>query len=72
MNISLSYPNRKNHQRQLEASQQNIEAENKAKNEQMRQRKLMEEQVNDLQSTLEQHQKVIKKEIIIILKWEIL
>ena len=49
---------RKNHQRQLEALQQSLEGETKAKNEQTRQRKLIEGQVDELHGTIEGNQKV--------------
>ena len=58
--LSLSLSCRKNHQRQLEALKQSVEAETKAKNEQTRQRKLMEGQVDELQSTIDSNEKVRK------------
>lgn len=53
---------RKNHQRQLEALKQSVEAETKAKNEQTRQRKLMEAQLDELQSTIDSNEKVRKSD----------
>ena len=54
----LSSGYRKNHQRQLEALQQSLEEETKAKNEQSRQKKLADSQLNDLQSQLDATTKV--------------
>lgn len=48
---------RKNFQRQLDAMQQSLDEETKAKNEQTRQRKLIEGQVGDLEGTLEGKEK---------------
>ena len=59
---SLSPSCRKNHQRQLEALKQSVEAETKAKNEQTRQRKLMEAQLDELQSTIDSNEKVRKSD----------
>lgn len=44
--------------RQLDALQQSLEEESKGKSEQARQRKLMEGQVNELQSAFDGQQKV--------------
>ena len=52
---------RKNHQRQLEALQQSLEEETKAKNEQARQKKLADAQLNDLQGELDATVKVSGK-----------
>ena len=49
---------RKNHSRQLDALQQSLEEETKAKSEAQRQRKLAEGQVDELQNSLEAAQKV--------------
>lgn len=49
---------RKNHQRQLDALQQSVEEETRVKNEQVKQRKLAEEQIVDLQNTIDDTQKV--------------
>ena len=54
---------RKNHQRQLEAVQQTLEEEVKAKNEQARQKKLREGENAELQSTIDANEKVIKTEL---------
>jgi len=55
------HPHRKNHQRQQDALQQSLEAEMKAKAEQSRQRKLVEAQIDELQSTIDANQKVGKQ-----------
>ena len=49
---------RKNHQRQLDALQQSVEEETKLKNDQMKQKKLIEGQVDDLQGALDDQEKV--------------
>ena len=49
---------RKNHQRQLDALQQSVEEETRLKNEQLKQRKLIEGQVDDLQGALDDQEKV--------------
>lgn len=49
---------RKNHQRQLEALQHSVEEETRGKAEQARQKKAMEEQLNELQSSIDEAQKV--------------
>ena len=49
---------RKNHQRQLDALQQSVEEETRLKNEQLKQRKLIEGQVDDMQGALEDQEKV--------------
>ena len=49
---------RKNHQRQLDALQQSVEEETRLKNEQLKQKKLIEGQVDDLQGALEDQEKV--------------
>ena len=49
---------RKNHQRQLEALQQAVEEETRVKNEQMKQRKLAEGQIEELHGTIDDTQKV--------------
>lgn len=49
---------RKNHQRQLEAVQQTLEEEVKAKNEQARQKKLKESENAELQSAVDANEKV--------------
>ena len=49
---------RKNHQRQLAVLQQTLEAEVKAKNEQSRQKKLVEAQIDELQAAIDGNQKV--------------
>ena len=54
--VYVSY--RKNHQRQLDALQQSLEEENKAKNDAIRQKKAAEEQLDDIQANLESAQKV--------------
>ena len=54
--VYISY--RKNHQRQLDALQQSLEEENKAKNDAIRQKKAAEEQLDDIQANLESAQKV--------------
>lgn len=48
---------RKNFQRQLDAMQQSLDEETKAKNEQTRQRKLIEGQVSDLEGGIEAKEK---------------
>ena len=48
---------RKNFQRQLDAMQQSVDGETKAKNEQTRQRKLIEGQVSDLEGAMEGKEK---------------
>ena len=50
---------RKNFQRQLDAMQQSLDEETKAKNEQTRQRKLIEGQVGDLEGALEGKEKQV-------------
>ena len=52
----------KNHQRQLVALQQSLEAETKAKTEVGRQKKLAEGQLDDLQSQLDASSKVLLTE----------
>ena len=54
----FGYCYRKNHQRQLEALQQSLEEETKAKNEQSRQKKVADAQLNDLQGELDATVKV--------------
>lgn len=49
---------RKNHQRQLEALQHSLDAEVKAKNDQVKQRKMVEGQVDDMQSSIDDLGKV--------------
>ena len=49
---------RKNHQRQLEALQQSLEEENKAKNDANRQKKTVEDRCYELEGNLESAQKV--------------
>lgn len=49
---------RKNHQRQLDALQQSVEEETRLKNEQVKQKKLIEGQVDELQGSLEDQEKV--------------
>lgn len=49
---------RKNHQRQLDALKQSVEEESRGKAEQTRQKKAMEEQLNELQSSIDDAQKV--------------
>lgn len=49
---------RKNQQRQLGALQHSLDAEVKAKNDQVKQRKMVESQVDDMQSSLDDHEKV--------------
>ncbi len=49
---------RKNHQRQLEAVQQTLEEEIKAKNEQARQKKLKDGENADLQAAIDANEKV--------------
>ena len=56
--IIYLWPHRKNHQRQLEALQQTVEEETRGKAEQTRQKKAMEEQLNELQSSIDDAQKV--------------
>lgn len=53
---NVSY--RKNHQRQLDALQQSLEEENKAKNDANRQKKAAEERLYELEGNLESSQKV--------------
>jgi len=48
---------RKNFQRQLDAMQQSLDEETKAKNEQTRQRKLIEGQIGDLEGAVEAKEK---------------
>ena len=55
---SLPCLHRKNHQRQLEALQHTVEEESRGKAEQTRQKKAMEEQLNELQSSIDDAQKV--------------
>ena len=52
------HTHRKNHQRQLEALQQSLEEETRGKMEQSRQKKAMEEQLNELQGSIDDAQKV--------------
>lgn len=52
---------RKNQQRQLEALQHSLDAEVKAKNDQVKQRKLVEGQIDDMQSNIEELEKVCVK-----------
>ena len=49
---------RKNHQRQLEALQHSLDAEVKSKNDQVKQRKLVEGQVDDMQANIDELEKV--------------
>lgn len=49
---------RKNHQRQLEALQHTLDAEVKAKNDQTKQKKLVEGQLDDMQGTIDETEKV--------------
>ena len=51
---------RKNQQRQLEALQHSLDAEVKAKNDQVKQRKLADSQMDDLQSSIDELEKVSK------------
>lgn len=55
-NIVTTYV-RKNFQRQLDALQQSVDEETKAKNEQTRQRKLIEGQISDLEGAVEAKEK---------------
>ena len=49
---------RKNHQRQMASLQQSIEEETRLKNEQVKQKKMMEGQVDELNTSLEDQAKV--------------
>ncbi len=49
---------RKNQQRQLQAMQHTVDVEVKAKNDQMKQRKAIEAQVDDMQGQIEELEKV--------------
>ena len=51
---------RKNHQRQLDALQQSLEEESKAKNDATRQKKAAEERCYELEGNLEAAEKVSK------------
>lgn len=50
---------RKNHQRQLDALKQSLEEETRLKNEQVKQKKLVEGQVDELQGALDDQERVI-------------
>ena len=54
---------RKNHQRQLEALQQSLDEETKAKNDNARMRKQAEAQCNELQGSIEAKDKVREVEL---------
>jgi hypothetical protein len=49
---------RKNHQRQLDALKQSLEEETRLKNEQVKQKKLVEGQVDELQGALDDQERV--------------
>lgn len=49
---------RKNQQRQLEALQHTLDVEVKAKNDQVKQRKMVEGQIDDMQSSIDELEKV--------------
>ena len=51
---------RKNQQRQLEAMQHSLDAEVKAKNDQQKQKKLIEGQIDDMQGSIDELEKVSK------------
>lgn len=51
---------RKNHGRQQESLQQSLEEESKAKNEQIRLKKVVEGQIDELQATIDAGEKVIR------------
>ena len=57
---------RKNHGRQLDALQESVEEETKAKNEATRQKKLAEGQLDDLQTQLDAATKVSKQHCYLI------
>ena len=55
---------RKNQQRQLEALQHSLDAEVKAKNDQVKQRKMAESSVDDMQSNIDDLEKVSRPAVI--------
>lgn len=55
---------RKNQQRQLQAMQHTVDVEVKAKNDQMKQRKAIEAQVDDMQGQIEELEKVRENDFI--------
>ena len=53
---------RKNHQRQLDALKQSLEEETRLKNEQVKQKKLVEGQVDELQGALDDQERVSSRD----------